>query len=117
MTYRGLFNEASAEKVHGLVQDAISKGATLISGTSHKEKNIVQPVIVGNTQPDMKIHSEEIFGPAMIFNTFKTTEQAIKMANSSEYGLAASVYGVSAFFQSNVVIFYPQADVYFNHPV
>jgi acyl-CoA reductase-like NAD-dependent aldehyde dehydrogenase len=95
MTYRGLFNQASADKVNGLVEDAIQQGARLVAGSHHRTENIVQPVVLQGTSPSMKISSEEIFGPAMILNTFTTKEQAIEMANSSDYGLAASVYGVS----------------------
>lgn len=41
----------------------------------------------------MRIYTEEIFGPALTLTRFKTNEEAIEIANRSEYGLAASVYG------------------------
>jgi len=93
--YRGVFNEPAAKRLANLIDDAKSKGAKVVAGQASgiEGRNVLQPVILGDTKPDMKIYSEEIFGPAMTLTTFKTNEEAIARANSSDYGLAASVYG------------------------
>ena len=95
MGYRGLFTPTCAERVMALIADALEHGATIVAGQHSSEKNVVQPIILEGTKPGMRIFSEEIFGPAMTLNQFKTVEEAVQMANSSDYGLAASVYGVS----------------------
>ncbi|CAD6568982.1 MAG: hypothetical protein CYPHOPRED_003010 [Cyphobasidiales sp. Tagirdzhanova-0007] len=93
MGYRGLFTPTCAERVMALIADALEHGATIVAGQHSSEKNVVQPIILEGTKPGMRIFSEEIFGPAMTLNQFKTVEEAVQMANSSDYGLAASVYG------------------------
>lgn len=87
----------SAKRIAGLIDDATSKGAKVLIGKANgvEGRNVLQPVVLSETKPEMKIYSEEIFGPAMTFTTFKTNDEAIARANASEYGLAASVYGVS----------------------
>ena len=90
---RGVFNQTHADKVTSLVNDAVKKGAKVVIGSASTEKSVVQPVVLEGTNPQMDIYSQEIFGPAMTLNRFKTTEEAIEWANSSEYGLAASIYG------------------------
>ena len=107
MGYRGLLNEPSAHRVNALIQDAIDKGAKVIAGKQASTGNVIQPIILEGTRPEMRIYGEEIFGPAMTLNRFKTVEEAVEMANASDYGLAASIYGVrdipSFSFDSQVV--------------
>lgn len=91
--YRGLFSQTSASRVTALVKDATDRGAKVIIGKQATEGNVVQPVVLEGHGKESRIYSEEIFGPAMTLARFKTTEEAIERANSSEYGLAASVYG------------------------
>lgn len=93
MSMRGMFNQAQATKVTGLVNDAIKKGAKVVIGEASTERAVVQPVVLEGTNPSMDIYSQEIFGPAMTLNRFSTIEEAVEWANSSEYGLAASIYG------------------------
>lgn len=90
---RGVFNMNSAERISALLQEAVHGGASVVAGNLHIDKTIVQPVVIEGTTSKMRIYSEEIFGPAMILRRYKTIDQAIKWANESEYGLAASVYG------------------------
>jgi aldehyde dehydrogenase (NAD+) len=52
----------------------------------------VQPTLFLKSQRDAKIYREEIFGPVMMINTFKTEEEAIEMANDTDYGLYASIW-------------------------
>lgn len=91
--WRGLFSKVHADRVTGLITDAIEKGAKVVIGKQQTDYNIVQPVVIEGTTPEMRIYSEEIFGPALTLTRFKTNEEAIEIANRSEYGLAASIYG------------------------
>ena len=51
-----------------------------------------QPTVIADATPSMKIYREETFGPAMPLFKFKYDEEAVKMANDTEYGLAAYFY-------------------------
>lgn len=89
---RGLFTQASAERVKGAVDDALSKGAQIVAGENRLEGNVIQPVLLKGITPEMRIYREEMFAPVFSVITFKTDEEAVKYANDHDYGLAASVF-------------------------
>ncbi len=86
-----LINEAAVEKVNRLVKDALDKGAKIICGGEQPaEGNLFyQPSIITNCTMDMDISREEIFGPVSVIYLFNTEEEAIALANDTEFGLAA----------------------------
>ena len=90
---RGLFNAASAERLKGLYDDAIAKGAQVLVGTAGFDGAVVQPIIVGPVNENMRIFKEETFGPVLSMITFDTIDQAVELANNNDMGLAAAVYG------------------------
>ena len=89
-----LIDEAAVCKVEALVADALSSGATLIKGGGRHELGgtFYKPTILTNVTAQMRIANEEIFGPVAPLFKFETEEQAIVMANDTEYGLAAYFY-------------------------
>lgn len=99
-SYRGLFTLASAERVGGLLNDAVSKGADVIVGGSQPDKNVMQPTILAGISADMRLAQEEIFGPMFTVNVFENTAQAIQMANDCEYGLASAIWSVSSMLRT-----------------
>lgn len=86
-----LIDEKAVKRVDGLVQDALSKGAVCICGgkTSPLGPNFYEPTILTKVTPEMRIFNEEIFGPVVSIITFNTEDEAIALANSTHYGLAA----------------------------
>lgn len=91
-----LINGAAMEKVERLVANAIENGATLLTGGRRVENtpaNLYEPTVLGNVDPSMDIHREEIFGPVAPVFKFASEEEAIQLANNTEYGLAAYFYG------------------------
>ena len=85
------------EKQFERVMTFIEKGkgeAELVSGGERigDEGFFVQPTLFLKPGREATIYREEIFGPVMMINTFKTEEEAIEMANDTEYGLYASIY-------------------------
>ncbi len=81
-------------KVEHHIQDAVSKGAKiLIGGNRHaKGGTFFEPTLLTNVQPNMAIAREETFGPVAPLFRFKTEQDAIQMANDTEFGLAAYFY-------------------------
>ena len=77
-----------------LVDDAIANGATVAAGGEFGEgdSHFVEPTILCNVTSDMRIFSEEIFGPIAPIFKFSTEEEAIAMANDTEFGLAAYLF-------------------------
>ncbi len=86
-----LIDEKAANDVMSFVDDAIQKGARVISGGS-KQDCYVQPTILLDVDPSMRVFSEEIFGPVAPIFKFKTEEEAIALANDTNVGLASYFY-------------------------
>ncbi|POR37779.1 Aldehyde dehydrogenase [Tolypocladium paradoxum] len=82
------------DRIMGYIKSGKEEGATVeIGGERHGDKGyFVQPTIFSNVRPDMKIMQEEIFGPVCAISKFKTEEEAIKLGNNTNYGLAAAVH-------------------------
>ncbi len=89
-----LINEAAVEKVEELVEDARAKGARVVTGGKRHELGgtFYEPTIICDVTPQMRMTSEEIFGPVAPLYRFHTEEEAIAMANDTQYGLAAYFY-------------------------
>jgi succinate-semialdehyde dehydrogenase/glutarate-semialdehyde dehydrogenase len=90
-----LIDIAAVEKVEEHVSDAVSKGARVaIGGKRHAlGRTFFEPTVLADATPDMLIFREETFGPVAPVFRFKTEEEAIRLANDTEFGLAAYFYG------------------------
>lgn len=86
-----LINNESADFVISLIEDAKTKGAKVIYGDK-REKNIVYPTLIKDVTLDMKVAWEEPFGPVLPIIKVKSYEEAIEIANRSEYGLQSSIF-------------------------
>lgn len=87
-----LINKEGLQKVEAMVQDAVKKGAAIVTGGNVKEGLFYEPTVVTNAKQYMKFSKEEIFGPVSPIFKFKTEEEVIKYANDTVYGLAAYFY-------------------------
>jgi succinate-semialdehyde dehydrogenase/glutarate-semialdehyde dehydrogenase len=78
----------------GFVEDAVSKGAKVVAGGKRSELGacFFEPTILTDVSDDMRVFREEIFGPIAPLFKFKTEEEAIAMANDTEFGLACYFY-------------------------
>ena len=95
VTVGPLINSAAADKVHELVDDAVSKGAELIlnkTGEALANDLFYSPAILTNVSTDMRVFREEIFGPVAPIFKFTTEEEGVAMANDTEFGLACYFY-------------------------
>ena len=86
-----LIDTKAADFVEELIKDARDKGAHLITG-GKREGNIIYPTLFDYVTEDMRLAWEEPFGPVLPIIRVKNKEQAIKIANESEYGLQSSVF-------------------------
>jgi succinate-semialdehyde dehydrogenase/glutarate-semialdehyde dehydrogenase len=93
-----MFSRAQRERTKEHVSDALEKGAELLSGGSEPEGEsyekgyFFQPTVLGEADHSMRVMREETFGPVAPIMKFKTLEEAVALANDSEYGLAAYVF-------------------------
>jgi succinate-semialdehyde dehydrogenase/glutarate-semialdehyde dehydrogenase len=89
-----LINEKAANDVISFIDDAVANGAKLVAGGGRASLGacFVQPTILTNVNDSMRVFREEIFGPVAPLFKFKTEEEAIAMANDTEFGLASYFY-------------------------
>jgi succinate-semialdehyde dehydrogenase/glutarate-semialdehyde dehydrogenase len=89
-----LIDEAALRKVEEHVADALVKGARILAGGRRHALGgtFYEPTVIAGVTPDMKCAREETFGPVAPLFRFDTEEQAIRMANDTEFGLAAYFY-------------------------
>ncbi|KAL1982077.1 hypothetical protein VTN96DRAFT_1790 [Rasamsonia emersonii] len=90
-----LADEAQYTTVTNYIEEGKKTGTLLHGGNGglqHLNGYFVEPTIFTNTPENARIVKEEIFGPVVVINTFKSEEEVIQKANDSEYGLYASVY-------------------------
>ncbi|KAF4435474.1 aldehyde dehydrogenase [Fusarium acutatum] len=90
-----LVASAPVEKNKALIKDAISKGASLVHGNPDVEessKTRMRPIVVRDVTTEMDIYKSESFGPTVSLMAIETEEEAIKIANDTEYGLSSAVF-------------------------
>lgn len=90
-----IIDDSQMRRFEQVVNDAVQKGATLIAGGRARTDLggfFFEPTIVRNVNSSMRLAREEIFGPILPITTYDTIDEAIEMANSSELGLAASIW-------------------------
>lgn len=88
-----LVNLGAAQQVRGLIADAQQAGGVAWSTTATDEHScFVAPTVIEQAQPSMRVYREEIFGPVAPIFRFQSDEEAIAMANDTEFGLAAYCY-------------------------
>ena len=86
-----LESEKAANRLHHLLEDAQTKGADLPLGINIQGA-MMQPTIIVNITQEMKLYREESFAPVCTIQRFKTDEEAIQLANDSEFGLSSAVF-------------------------
>jgi acyl-CoA reductase-like NAD-dependent aldehyde dehydrogenase len=86
-----VINAAALDRVSELVEDAVDKGAELLTG-GEADGLLYQPTVVRGVTSDMRIYREESFGPSVSIIEVDGVEEAIRVANDTEYGLSASIF-------------------------
>lgn len=86
-----LVNPASAEKMDAFIADATAKGATVVAG-GKRNGSVVEATVLDGVKPGMRAYDEESFGPVKPVIRVASEDEAIAIANDTEYGLSASVY-------------------------
>ncbi|MDB2704516.1 aldehyde dehydrogenase family protein [Gammaproteobacteria bacterium] len=94
-------NKAQYEKIIKMIEIGIEEGATLVAGGTEKPEGYdkgyyIKPTVFANVTNDMTIAKEEIFGPVLSILKYKSVDEAIDIANDTEYGLAGYVQGEPA---------------------
>lgn len=87
-----MIGREAAQRVRAMVDDAINKGAALVTG-GEVDGTIMQPTLLDHVTPAMQLYRDESFGPVAAVLRVQSVQEAISVANDTEYGLSAAVYG------------------------
>jgi aldehyde dehydrogenase (NAD+) len=93
-----LVTAAQRDRVRGYIERAVADGAVVVAGGAEPPREtgyFVAPTVLAGVTEDMEIAREEIFGPVVTIQTYTDTDDAVRIANSTEYGLAGGVWAVS----------------------
>jgi acyl-CoA reductase-like NAD-dependent aldehyde dehydrogenase len=82
----------AAKRVAGMVADAADKGAHVTTGKCEFEGSVMQPAVIDHVTPNMKLYQEESFGPVVTILRVDSDDEAVMLANDSDYGLSAAVF-------------------------
>jgi benzaldehyde dehydrogenase (NAD) len=86
-----LVNAAAMDRIGGLVEDAVSKGAAVLSG-GEPSGPCFPPTVLRGVTPEMRVYGEESFGPLVTVVPVDGVDEAVRVANDTDYGLAAAVF-------------------------
>ncbi|MFC2968506.1 aldehyde dehydrogenase [Acidimangrovimonas pyrenivorans] len=86
-----LVSEGAAEKMEALIADATEKGAMVVAGGG-REGAIVEATLIDGVSKDMRIYAEESFGPVKSIIRVRGDDEAIAVANDTEYGLSGAIF-------------------------
>jgi benzaldehyde dehydrogenase (NAD) len=86
-----IINRAQVERIHAIVKDTVAAGATLAAGGTF-DGPFYRPTVLTGVKPGMRAFDEEVFGPVAAITAFSTEDEAVALANRSEYGLSAGVF-------------------------
>ncbi|GAB3360007.1 NAD-dependent succinate-semialdehyde dehydrogenase [Modestobacter lapidis] len=88
-------SERAAQDLADQVQDAVDKGATVLAGGGRPDHEgaFVHATLLADVTPEMRAYREELFGPAAVVYRVADADEAVALANDSDFGLSAAVYG------------------------
>jgi len=96
-----LVSEAQRDRVRGFLDRAVADGARVVTGGSDAPEGVesgyfVSPTVLTDVDLDSEIAKEEVFGPVTVVLPYSTVDEAVRIANDTQYGLAAGVYGADS---------------------
>ena len=87
-----LISASERDRVEAWVAEAESQGATIATGGRRQHDGVLLPTVIANATPSMKVCAKEVFGPVVTVTAYDTLDEAIALANDSEYGLQAAIF-------------------------
>jgi acyl-CoA reductase-like NAD-dependent aldehyde dehydrogenase len=86
-----LINASERDRIVGWLEEAVGEGAKVVTGGDVRD-DLLTPTVIVNVTEDMKVCTEEVFGPLIGVQGYQSLDQALDLANDSRYGLQAAVF-------------------------
>ena len=87
-----LISAGERDRVTSWVEEAVAAGAQLRAGGKIREDGVLQPTVLSNVRPDMKVCALEVFGPVVAVQSYNDLDDAFRLANDTRYGLQAAIF-------------------------
>ncbi len=87
-----LISLSERDRVEEWVKEAAAAGATIATGGRRQDDGVLLPTVIADALPDMKVCAKEVFGPVVTVTAYDTLDEAIALANDTEYGLQAAIF-------------------------
>jgi len=86
-----VIDEDAKERILEWIEEARKAGAEIVTGGEERD-GLIQPTVLANADPELKVSCEEVFGPVVTVNAFDSLDEAIELANGTRYGLQAGIF-------------------------
>jgi acyl-CoA reductase-like NAD-dependent aldehyde dehydrogenase len=86
-----VIDSGAKERILEWIEEAKRGGAEVLAG-GEEQDGLIQPTVIGNASPELKVSCEEVFGPVVTVNAVDSLDEAIELANSTRYGLQAGIF-------------------------
>jgi acyl-CoA reductase-like NAD-dependent aldehyde dehydrogenase len=86
-----VIDEDARERILEWIEEARSGGAEILTG-GELEGDLIQPTVIANASPDLKVSCEEVFGPVVTVSPYESLDDALELANGTRYGLQAGIF-------------------------
>lgn len=87
-----LISTSERDRVEAWITEAVAGGAVVATGGARQDDGVLRPTVITGARPEMLVCSGEVFGPVVTVTAFDTVDEAIAMANDSDYGLQAAIF-------------------------
>jgi len=87
-----LISKKERDRVASWVEEAEASGAAVVAGGKVREDGVLVPTVLDNVTPDMKVCSQEVFGPVVGVASYSDLDDALRLANDTRYGLQAAIF-------------------------
>ena len=87
-----VIDEGSRERILGWIDEARAGGATVLAGGEASDDGVIAPTVLADVKPEMKVACEEVFGPVCTVTPYEALDEALALANGTQYGLQAGVF-------------------------
>ena len=87
-----LISTSERDRVEGWIDEAVGQGATLATGGRRNDDGDLMPTVITGARHEMKVCAKEVFGPVVTITAYDIVDEAIALANDTEYGLQAAIF-------------------------
>jgi acyl-CoA reductase-like NAD-dependent aldehyde dehydrogenase len=87
-----LISTSERDRVEGWIDEAVGQGAVVVAGGRRNDDGVLMPTVITGARHEMKVCAKEVFGPVVTITAYDTVDEAIALANDTEYGLQAAIF-------------------------